>query len=155
MTQLLVEENGAFTTLFDTANVHAANMRVFIYQGYIPPSFTPAEIAAEVAAGRFHTESTRQFTLRQANIAGRPSAQGQFVRMDIWARVGQEGANTVFYGGSSSEYVAPSGWADSQMVRHGFQIAPPADATTFQVTTNYPMPTTDPSLYLLAIAAYN
>ena len=105
-----------------------------------------------------HDSDTRSFTLRRVNVTGTPSVTGRrFVRLDIWARIGRgSGSNTITYGGASSEYVSTPPWATQQFVLHaGFTTAPASPESSLTVTTNYPMPTTDPSLYMFAIGYWN
>ena len=105
-----------------------------------------------------HDSNTRTFTLRSLGVTGAPSFSGsRFVRLDIWARIGRgAGSNTITYRGASSEYVSTPPWSTQQFVLHaGFTTAPSSSGASLVVTTNYPMPTTDPSLYMFAIGYWN
>ena len=107
-----------------------------------------------------HDSTTRTFTLTVNNFPY-PRREDfvnlNFVRLDIWARIGQLGSNSITYGTSTSEHVVTAPWSDTQFVKHfGFTEAPPMHGqAAFDVTTNYPMPTTDPSMYMFAIGIWN
>ena len=141
MTQLKVYEAGVWNVLFDTARVGGLlNTRLWIYQAY--------------DAADLHTSADRTFTLVEVPIDGAPTVRGAFHQLDVFARVGRLGANTVSYGGSSSTITVSTPWSTRQFARHaGFLTAPPDGNLT--ITTDYPMPTTDPSLYAFAIASYS
>ena len=143
MTQLKVREGSLWNVLYDTANAPALNSQVYIYHAYDPQDL--------------HDEFTRNFTLRLVAQRNRDLLEGAFVRMDIWARIGQLGSNSITYGTSTSNYIVTAPWADTEFVRHaGFTSPEPGPLDqTIEVSTNYPMPTTDPSLYMLAIAVWN
>ena len=148
MTQLKVEENGAWVTLLDTSNAPALNFDYYVYEAW-PADFTNQD------PGFFHTAATRTFTLRSVQARGAPTARGAFVRLMSGARVGQVGDNSITYGTSTSTYTAAS-FTDGQFARHaGFTAPSPEGAATINVTTGYAMPTTNPPLYLFATAVYN
>ena len=141
MTQLKVEENGAWVTLLDTSNAPALNFDFYVYEAW--------------EAVDLHNSSTRSFTLSIVQARGAPTARGAFVRLDVWARVGQVGANSITYGTSTSTYTASS-FTDGQFARHaGFTAPSPEGAPTITLATNYAVPTTRPPLFMFATAVYN
>ena len=140
MTDLMLKENDVWGVLMSTDAVGGLNCKLWIYQAY--------------DAADLHSSSDRTFTLTQVPILGRPEPEGAFYRLDIYARIGLRGSNSITYAGATSEHISTSPWSSRQFVRHfGFRTEPTGN--TFDVTTNYAMPTTDPSLYMFAIATYN
>ena len=101
-----------------------------------------------------HDADTRSFTLREIRISGVTTTGLNFVRLDIWARIGRIGSNSVTYGTATSDHVVTSPWSNVQFVRHfGFTEEPSGGSLT--VTTNYPMTTDPPSLYIFAVGIWN
>ena len=103
---------------------------------------------------RLHTSSDRSFILQPNRVSRNLIVGLTFVRLDIWARIGRLGSNAVTFGSATSDHIVTAPWSDTQFVRHfGFTEVPSTGSIT--VTTNYPMPTTPPSLYIFAVGIWN
>lgn len=101
-----------------------------------------------------HASTDRSFTLRETRIPGVDITGLTFIRLDIWARIGQLGSNSITYGTATSNHVVTSPWSNKQFVKHfGFTEEPTGGDIT--VTTNYPMTTDPPSLYIFAVGIWN